>query len=201
MGLDENGEAIDEPTAFSPADFADTGFKGVQNQPVAATIITPEVPIYGIRMLPPDGAALGFDPTSVSGVPGAIITVDPIESLDALTAADLDPIDGDPNALVEVLGINGYAASDLVLGTTSSDFEKFADHPAADADNFDLITYASLDDANVVEIVFDVPVTTVFIMERGADDQGYLLPIHADGAPIGGALKFTTPDFLSLIHI
>jgi hypothetical protein len=195
VGLDENGEAIDDAAPFSPDDFADTGLTGVQNQKVAAAILTPEVPIYGIRVLPPDDKALGFDPTSVSGVPGAIITAGPIDSLDALTAADLDPDGGDPNTLVEVLAINGNDVGGLVLGTTSSDFEKWPEHPAPDADNFDLTTYASLDDSNVVEIVFDAPVTTVFIMERGANDKGYLQPIDAEGAPIGGALKFTQSDF------
>jgi len=109
--------------------------------------------------------------------------------------ADLDPDGGDPNTLVEVLAINGNDVGGLILGTTSSDFTKYPDHPAPDADDFDLTTYASLDDSNVVEIIFDVPVTTVFIMERGANDRGYLQPIDAEGAPIGGALKFTQSDF------
>jgi len=69
QSLDENGEPLDEPTPFLPADFKDTGLIGVQGQKVAAAVIALEVPVYGIRILPPDDKALGFDPTSVSGVP------------------------------------------------------------------------------------------------------------------------------------
>jgi hypothetical protein len=69
QALDENGEPLDEPTPFLPADFKDTGLTGVQDQKVAAAVIALEVPVYGIRVLPPDDQALGFDPTSVSGVP------------------------------------------------------------------------------------------------------------------------------------
>ena len=69
QSLDENGDPLDEPTPFLPADFKDTGLTGVQDQKVAAAVIALEVPVYGIRILPPDDKALGFDPTSVSGVP------------------------------------------------------------------------------------------------------------------------------------
>jgi len=69
QSLDENGEPLDEPTPFSPADFANTGLKGVQDQDVAVAAVTLDVPVYGIRILPPDDKSLGFDPTSVSGIP------------------------------------------------------------------------------------------------------------------------------------
>ena len=69
QSLDEKGEPLDEPTPFLPADFKDTGLIGVQDQKVAAAVIALEVPVYGIRILPPDDKVLGFDPTSVSGVP------------------------------------------------------------------------------------------------------------------------------------
>jgi len=67
--LGMNGEPLDEPTPFSPADFTITGLKGVQNQDVAVAAVTLDVPVYGIRILPPDDKSLGFDPTSVSGIP------------------------------------------------------------------------------------------------------------------------------------
>ena len=69
QSLDEKGEPLDEPTPFLPADFKDTGLTGVQGQKVAAAVIALDVPVYGIRILPPDDKVLGFDPTSVSGVP------------------------------------------------------------------------------------------------------------------------------------
>jgi len=94
-----------------------------------------------------------------------------------------------------VLSINGIDVSSLTLGTTSSDFEKYADHPAADADDFDLSTYASLDDSGVVQAVFAVPVSTVFIIERGGNDQGLIEALDADGNAVGGPATFATGDW------
>jgi len=69
QALNLNGNPVGEMIPFSPADFMDTGLKGVQDQPVAVAVITADSPIYGIRFLPPDDGILGFDPTSISGVP------------------------------------------------------------------------------------------------------------------------------------
>jgi hypothetical protein len=69
QSLDQNGLPVGEMIPFSPADFMDTGLVGVQGQTVAAAVVTSDIPIYGIRLLPPDDGVLGFDPTSVSGVP------------------------------------------------------------------------------------------------------------------------------------
>ena len=69
QSLDQNGLPVGEMIPFSPADFSDTGLKGVQNQVVAAAVVAANAPIYGIRVLPPDAGVLGFDPTSVSAVP------------------------------------------------------------------------------------------------------------------------------------
>jgi hypothetical protein len=40
-----------------------------------------------------------------------------------------------------------------------------------------------------------VPVTTIFILERGANDSGFFQPIDADGNPISAAVPFTADDF------
>ena len=69
QALDQNGLAVGEMIPFSPADFMNTGLKGVQNQAVAAAVITAAEPIYGIRMLPPAGGTLQVDPTCVCAVP------------------------------------------------------------------------------------------------------------------------------------
>jgi hypothetical protein len=118
-----------------------------------------------------------------------VISAGPIDSLDAVLNPD------NPRALEAVLAINGIDVNDLIVGTTTTDFEKQADHPAAHADNFDLTTYASLDDSRIIQTVFDVPVTTIFILEMGANDSGFFQPIDADGNPIGGRLAFTGDDF------
>ncbi len=137
---------------------------------------------------------LYFDDIRLQGaisLPAAIaaITIGPIASLEA----EVDP--ADPSTLVAILKINGNDAKDLILGTTTADFEKWPEHPAADADNLDLTTYASLDDSTVIKTVFAQPVTTIFMMERGANDSGFLQPIDANGNPIGYKVEFTAADF------
>jgi len=89
-----------------------------------------------------------------------------------------------------VLSIHGIDAGGLVLGETSVDFEKWPEHPAADADDLDLGTYASLDESGVITVQFAVPVTTVFIVERGANDQGFIQPLDAAGNAMGDPEAF-----------
>ena len=124
-----------------------------------------------IRLLP------GAPPTP------AAVTIRPVQSLE--TTGD----DG------TVLSIEGIEVGNLVLGTTATDFEKYADHPAADADDFDLSTYASLDDSGYVTATFAVPVTTVFIIERGGNDLGLLQPLDSDGNSLGGQATFAKSDW------
>jgi hypothetical protein len=95
----------------------------------------------------------------------------------------------------KLASLNGIDAKDLVLGRTTADLESMEDHPAVHADNLDLNTYASLDDASIIKTVFDVPVSIIFILEMGANDSGFFQPIDADGNPIGGRLAFTEADF------
>ncbi|MBL7186878.1 MAG: LamG domain-containing protein [Phycisphaerae bacterium] len=118
-----------------------------------------------------------------------VITVTPLGSLEA----ERDPANAD--TLTAVLKINGTDASVLIVGTTTTDFEKFADHPAADADNLDLTTYGSLDDSTVIQTVFAQPVTTIFMMERGANDSGFFQALDAHGNPAGEMVAFTAADF------
>jgi hypothetical protein len=94
-----------------------------------------------------------------------------------------------------ILSINGIPVADLILGVTTTDFEKHADHPAPDADNFSLKTYASLDDSKFIITTFAVPVRTVFVIERGANDLGFIQPLDAAGNPVGGLQAFTKSDW------
>jgi len=87
------------------------------------------------------------------------------------------------------------AVEDMVLGVTTTDFEKFADHPAPHADDLDLKTYASLDDSTVITTMFAVPVSTVFIIERGANDFGFIQPLDAAGNPIGSPQTYAKTDW------
>jgi hypothetical protein len=112
-----------------------------------------------------------------------VVTVAPAEAVE--TTGD--------NGLV--LSINGISVDDLVLGTTTTDFEKWPNQPCAFADDFDLGTYASLDDSGFITMMFDVPLSAVFIVERGANDLGRIQPIDADGNPIGVATTFAKSDW------
>ena len=114
-----------------------------------------------IRLLPAAGVA----------APAITVTVSPATSVMATGN------DG------TIQSINGIEVSKLVLGTTTTDFEKYPDHPAAHADDFNLGTYASLDEAKAITVKFAVPVTTVFLVERGANDSGFIQPLDAAGEP------------------
>jgi hypothetical protein len=192
--LSLKGEALDDPIPFTAGSFgmvlkADgTNLKVVGGQNGALAIITSEAFLYGIRILPPASGALGIDLVSVSGVAGPAIKVKPISSLDAVVSPT------DPNTLVTVNAINGISTSDLIVGTTTHTGTVTA-NPGALADDFDLTTYASCDNSPVVETVFPFPVTTIFILERGANDRGFFQPIDALGKPIGAKVAFVATDF------
>jgi len=192
--LDENGAAMDDPIAYAPADFGKvlkpdgTNLIVYGDQNAGLAVITPESMIYGIKIIPTPGKTITIDPVSISGVPGTVIQVKPISSLDAVVSPT------DPNTLVTVNAINGISTSDLIVGTTTHTGTLTA-NPGALADDFDLTTYASCDNSPVVETVFPTPVTTIFILERGANDRGFFQPIDAMGNPIGGMLAFVATDF------
>jgi len=97
-----------------------------------------------------------------------------------------------------IQSIHGIDASGLVLGKTTTDYEKYADHPAAHADDFNLGTYASLDEAKAITVKFAVAVTTIFLIERGGNDSGFVQPLDAAGKPAGDPVAFTTAHWLKL---
>jgi hypothetical protein len=94
-----------------------------------------------------------------------------------------------------IQSINGIDAAKLILGTTTADYEKYPDHPAAHADDFDLSTYASLDEAQAITVKFALLVTTAFIVERGANDSGFIQPLDAAGKPVGEPQPFVTANW------
>jgi hypothetical protein len=130
--------------------------------------------------------AIGVD----SGGQG-ILYIDDIRLLPAAPVASTTLTVGPASAVTAtgndgmILTINGIEASKLITGTTTVDFEKYADHPAPHADDLSLGTYASLDDSKVITVMFAVPVSTIFIIERGANDSGFIQPLDAAGTPVG----------------
>jgi hypothetical protein len=126
-----------------------------------------------IRLLPAANAA----------APAITIAVGPATSVKA------SGNDGD------IQSINGIEASTLILGTTTTDHEKYPDHPAAHADDFNLGTYASLDEAKAITVKFAVPVTAIFIVERGGNDAGFVQPLDAAGKPLGEPQPFVAANW------
>jgi hypothetical protein len=122
-------------------------------------------------------------PAANPAAPAITIAVGPADSVQATGS------DG------TIQSINGIDAGKLVLGTTTADYEKYPDHPAAHADDFDLGTYASLDEAQAITVKFAVPVTAVFIVERGANDSGFIQPLDAAGKPLGEPQPFVAANW------
>ncbi|MCU0916934.1 MAG: discoidin domain-containing protein [Planctomycetes bacterium] len=94
-----------------------------------------------------------------------------------------------------VQSINGIDAAKLVLGKTVADYEKYPDHPAAHADDLNLGTYASLDEAKTITTMFAGPVTTIFVIERGGNDSGFIQPLDAAGQLLGEPQPFVTASW------
>ena len=115
----------------------------------------------------------------------------------------LDPHDVPVLAVFEATGdngtivsINGIGADTLVLGTTTfAGIAAHSQYPPQDADNFDLSVGASADDQAYVQTVFAVPVTTVFIVEKGGNDSGYIQSLDANGEVVGEMIPFSPVDF------
>ena len=103
--------------------------------------------------------------------PKPIITAAPVE--DMTFGVD------DANNVI-LTSINGISTQDLILGTTVSDKGLM--------DDFILEGPYDSDVNGVIVTMFDVPVTTIFLVEKDGNDDGYYQPIDADGNPIGGPL-------------
>ena len=96
----------------------------------------------------------------------------------------------------EVISINGIPKEDLILGTTTFSGPAPYDHsPAEDADNFELSINASCDGLDYVQTVFDVPVSTIFLLEKGGNDNGNVTALDANGNPLGAAASFEKTIF------
>jgi hypothetical protein len=59
---------IGGPATFAASDWHKPGIQ-INGQAAGAMVIESEVPISGIRILPPAGGNIGIDPASISGVP------------------------------------------------------------------------------------------------------------------------------------
>ena len=64
------------------------------------------------------------------------------------------------------------------------------------ADDFDLSSIASADNQPYFECSFAHPVTSVFFLESGANDSGFMQAYDAEGNRLGARVGFTLSDYL-----
>jgi hypothetical protein len=98
----------------------------------------------------------------------------------------------------DLISLDGIKVSNLVLGVSTSDATKMVeDHPVPDADNFSLAVYASLDGGTYAQTLFAVPVTKVFLLERGGNDTTAIEVLDAKGEPISSPALFEKSDWFA----
>ncbi|MFC1652511.1 hypothetical protein ACFL3F_02215 [Planctomycetota bacterium] len=170
------------------------------SHPVAGTVV-PLVAVADPNMRfagwTTDGPGVVADPaaaiTSLTAAGTTTVTANFISDF-ILTVAPLDAVvatgdDGD------ILSLDGVDVGGLILATVVADYEKYEATPAANAENFMLNPYASLDDANEIVIMFTQPTQLIYIVERGANDLGVLQALDSLGQPIGLPGSFAKEDW------
>ena len=120
-----------------------------------------------------------------SGENASVIDIDPATSFVAT---------GDGGTVVS---INGVSVDEMILGTTSfPNPPRYAQYPPEGADDFDLSTASAGDDQPYVTIMYDQPVTTIFIAENGGNDTGYAQALDVNGDPVGDRVAWGQASFL-----
>jgi hypothetical protein len=174
-----------------------------------------EVPVEGMGPVGPKEAPQSLLVGSINGDPGkylfgevadtrlynyvldvneiaalvGLLEVKPMENLVAIS----DPGTGLP---LTALALDWEPTATLVLGaTTFAGPPMHAQFPPENADNFNLDAPASADDQAFMRTVFPVAVRTVFLLERGANDTGYIQALDAAGEPVGSKVAFSPDDF------
>ena len=97
-----------------------------------------------------------------------------------------------------ITSINGIPVSDLLLGVTSFPTPPgHAAYPPQNADNFDLSLLCAGDGQPYIDCRFNQPVMSVFFIENGGNDSGFMQALDAAGNPFGDLVEFGTDDFLN----
>ena len=116
---------------------------------------------------------------------GGIGTIGPVSGLTATANAGM------------ITSINGIPVSDLLLGTTSFPTPPAQTaYPPRNADNFDLSLLCAGDGQPYIDFVFSQPVMSVFLIENGGNDSGFLQALDAAGNPFGDIVEFAPGDYL-----
>lgn len=120
--------------------------------------------------------------------------IGPMENLIAIS----DPGSGLP---LTAVAIDWIPTAQLALGTTTFAAPAlWPSYPAANADNFNLEALAIADGQASMKTLFTQPVSSVFLLERGADDSGYIQALDALGNPQGAVVPFGPADFYNTGH-
>lgn len=124
----------------------------------------------------------------IAGIP-IDLEPEPLPVILAVPVVDMTfGVDDANNAIL--MSINGISTDALVLGVTTGD-------PAVVGVEDDFIVerdYGNdLDGLHVT--LFDVPVSTIFVVEKDGNDSGRFRPLDAEGNPIGGYLPFDSANF------
>ena len=114
---------------------------------------------------------------------GGISSIEPIDNMTATGNAGM------------ITSINEIPVSELLLGATVFPNPN-AVFPAVNADDFDLNSVASADGQPYFESLFERPVTTIFMIESGANDSGFMQAYDAVGNRVGPRVAFTTASYL-----
>ena len=134
--------------------------------------------------------------TSVS-MPGADVTVTATFRLPGGGIGSIGPLDritATGNAGM-ITAINNVPVGKLLLGVTVFPTPDVV-FPAVNADDFDLSSVGSADGQPYFECTFERPVMTIFIIESGGNDSGFMQGYDAAGNPMGPIVSFTTDDYL-----
>ena len=68
QGLDAAGNLVGPMVSFSTSDYLQTSYRTGGNQIAAGLFVWMQVPVFGVRVTPPSGGTMGFDPISVSAM-------------------------------------------------------------------------------------------------------------------------------------
>jgi hypothetical protein len=95
-----------------------------------------------------------------------------------------------------ILSINGINVDHLLSGTTTFGDEHFIlDCTPESCDDFNLRSVADAIYQPWVETNFGVPVETIFIVEAGGADSGYMQPLDANGVAMEDPIPFSRDSF------
>jgi hypothetical protein len=188
--LGRSGDVLCEPVMLDPDSFSATQYT-CMGKTVWGVVVHANAAFYGIALSPEYTYLMGIDIVSVLGIP------------DWASQGMLSPINGceatgDDG---EILSINGMPVEDLILGTTRYEIPWGGPiFPASGADDFDLLTLASMEHQSGFETIFDQIVTETYLIIRPylGENVGMIELLDGQGEPLGEVVEFGPESFAGL---